>query len=364
MGKIKRFIDCYIPTETCNLRCHYCYITQKRRFNAVIASFTHTPAEIRTALSKDRLGGTCLMNLCAGGETLLSQDVLPVVKELLREGHYVMIVTNGTISHRFDEILQWEEELLKHLFIKFSFHYLELIRLKWLDRFFENVNKMKKAGVSFTVEVTPSDELVPYIEEMKGVCLKNLGALCHITIARDDKTHGIEVLSALSWDDYKNTWNEFDSALFEFKTRIFKVKRKEFCYAGAWSYYLDLKTGRLKQCYKGNVLGNIYEDISAPIPQKPVGSHCPLPHCYNGHAFLALGDIPELPAPTYAEERNRICADGSEWLQPEVKAFMSSKLYETNKQYGLWKKKVIALNQWAVQRGIRDTRIYRLFHKA
>ena len=63
MSKIKRFIDCYIPTETCNLRCHYCYITQKRKFNAKIAEFNHDAKYIRKALSVERLGGICLLNM-------------------------------------------------------------------------------------------------------------------------------------------------------------------------------------------------------------------------------------------------------------------------------------------------------------
>ena len=119
MDKMKRFIDCYIPTETCNLRCHYCYIAQKRKFNNQLASFPRSVKEIASALSRERLGGTCLLNLCAGGETLLSDEVLPLAKALLEEGHYVMIVTNGTVSKRFREITQWPSELRSRLFFCF-----------------------------------------------------------------------------------------------------------------------------------------------------------------------------------------------------------------------------------------------------
>ena len=31
--KIKRFIDFNFPVTTCNLRCHYCYITQNHEFD-------------------------------------------------------------------------------------------------------------------------------------------------------------------------------------------------------------------------------------------------------------------------------------------------------------------------------------------
>ena len=37
--------------------------------------------------------------------------------------------------------------------------------------------------------------------------------------------------------------------------------------------------------------------------------------------------------PTYGELRNRITIYGTEWLQPKMKAFMNTKLYESNKEY-------------------------------
>lgn len=347
MNKIKKYIDIYIPTETCNLRCHYCYIAQKRKFNAKLAKFTHTPAEIREALSQKRLGGTCLLNFCAGGETLLSEDVLLVVKELLTEGHYVMIVTNGTVSKRFDEVITWPSDLLSHLFFKFSFHYLELKRLNWLDLYTENVSKVKNAGASFTIELTPSDELVPYIDEIKKCCMERFGALCHVTIARDDRTNGIDVLSSYDYEEYKRIWGQFDSPLFDFKTSIFYQKRTEFCYAGEWSGYLNLETGRLMQCYCGKEIDNIYRNPEAQLHFEAIGCKCPLPHCYNGHSFIVLGDIPEVESPTYAEERNRVCSDSTEWLQPEMKAFMNTRLYESNNEYGNLKK-------WCVNNDIVD----------
>ena len=338
MDKIKRFFDCYIPTETCNLRCHYCYIAQKRKFNNKLAKFSYSKEHIRKALSKKRLGGVCLLNLCAGGETLLSDEVLPLVKELLLEGHYVMIVTNGTVTKRFRELMLWPRELLERLFFKFSFHYLELKRLGILEQFFNNISIVKNIGASFTVEITPSDELIPHIADIKNICMEKLGALCHITIARDDRTNGIDVLSEYEFGEYKKIWGEFKSELFSFKSEIFYHKRNEFCYAGEWSGYLNLDTGILRQCYCGKILGNIYENISASISFEAIGNHCSLPHCYNGHAFLTLGDIPELHTPTYADVRNRICEDGSEWLSPKMKEFMSSRLFESNKEYSITKK--------------------------
>ena len=40
--KIKRFIDCIVPINTCNLRCHYCYVTQNREFDKELPKFKYT----------------------------------------------------------------------------------------------------------------------------------------------------------------------------------------------------------------------------------------------------------------------------------------------------------------------------------
>ena len=338
---IRKFIDIYVPTELCNLRCHYCYITQKRKFNNKIAQLSHSPKVIRQALSKERLGGVCLLNLCSGGETLLSDDVLPVVKQLLEEGHYVMIVTNGTITKRFEEVSVFPIELRKRLFFKFSFHYLEMKRLNMMDSFFSNVALIKKSKISFTVEITPSDELVPFIDDVKKICMENLGALCHVTIARNDRLDGIDILSNYSFEEYKNIWGTFDSKLFEFKAQLYQKHISEFCYAGEWSAYLNIESGDMRQCYCGKVIDNIYKEINKPLHFEAIGCKCSFAYCYNGHAWLALGDVPTIDSITYAEERNRICVDGTEWLQPEMKAFMSTKLFDDNIQFSEKEKHLI-----------------------
>lgn len=332
MDKMKRYLDCYIATETCNFKCHYCYIAQHNKFNNKIVKFKHNPDYIAKALSKERLGGTCLINLCAGGETLIAEEVVDVIEKILEEGHYVMVVTNGSLTQRFKKIAQFPKELLNHLFFKFSLHYQELLRLNIVDKYFENVKMMQDAGASFTIEITPSDELEPYIEEIKELMLDKMGALPHITIGRKD-SDDIPPLTEHKFEDYLKIWEQFDSPLISFKKNIFGEKRKEFCYAGEWSGYLDLVSGDLRQCYCGATIDNIYKDINKPINFFPIGCNCTMPHCYNGHSFLSFGDIPEMETPTYDILRNRIQIDGREWLQPEVKSFMQSKLVESNKEY-------------------------------
>lgn len=333
MDKIKKYIECYIPTETCNFRCHYCYIAQQGKFKNKLAKFTKTPEEIRNAFSKKRMEGICLFNLCAGGETLLVKELVQITQQLLEEGHYVMIVTNGSLTNRFQEFSKFPKELLHRLIFKFSFHYIELKKMNLLEQYFDNVNLMKKSGASIVVEITPNDETEEYIQEIKEVCMEKLGALPQVTIARNDNDKKISHLSKHSFEDFVKIWSEFDSPMLDFKSTIFYKKRKEYCYAGDWSIYVNLVTGEYSQCYCGIRLGNVYENIKKPLNFIAMGKKCSLPHCYNGHAFITLGDIPELDAITYAELRNRISGDGSEWLSKEMKEFIGSKLYESNPQY-------------------------------
>lgn len=331
--KIKRFIDCFVPITNCTLRCEYCYITQHRLFEKSDVKLNFSPSLVAKALSKERMGGVCLINFCAGGETLLLEDVVAYIKALLEEGHYVMVVTNATISKRFDELAKFPKELLDRLFFKFSYHYLELKSRNLLDTFFNNIVKVWDAGASFTLEVTPHDELIPYIDEMNDLAIKRVGARPHITIARDErKEDKLPILTSLTRKDYYKTWGVNRSEFFDFKQTIFEVPRKEFCYAGAWSFYLNLGTGVMTQCYKSVISQNIFANISKPINFTPIGCNCQEHHCYNGHVWLSLGDIPELDTPTYATLRNRKTTFGKDWLTPTMNAFMSTKLCDSNLQ--------------------------------
>lgn len=134
--KIKRFIECIVPVTACNLRCHYCYVIQNDYRTNKIPKFEYSPEYIAKALSKKRLGGTCLFNICGAGETLLPEEVVKVAYQLLNAGHYVNITTNGTITERFEEISSFPKEFCERLTFSFSFHYLELRDRNLLDVFF------------------------------------------------------------------------------------------------------------------------------------------------------------------------------------------------------------------------------------
>lgn len=336
--KIKRFIECLIPVTTCNLRCHYCYITQNQLFSKELPCFEHSPETIAKALSPERMGGICMLNMCGQGETLLPPEVPLIVKKCLETGNYVTIVTNGTMTKRFETIAEMPKELLERLFFKFSLQYLEFKRLNILENFATNVNLMRQAGASITVEITPNDELIPYIDEVKDYSLKHFGALPHVSVARDMRDPKITILTKYTKEEYEKIWSTFESPMFKFKLPIFGEKRNEFCYAGDWSFFVNLNDGNMYQCYVGDIVDNLYRDLSKPLNFNAIANKCCQPHCYNAHSFLLFDDIPGFSDLTYADIRNRICTDGSEWLQPRMKNFMKSKLSETNKKYNIIKK--------------------------
>ena len=339
---MKRFIDIHVPISSCNLRCHYCYVTQMKKNNSEKVEFKYSPKQVREALSIKRLGGVCLFNLCGLGETLLPGVIIEYVRELLEEGHYVMIVTNGILTKRFEELASLDKELRKRLFFKFSFHFLELKRLHLFDTYFKNVRMMKDAGCSYTIEMTPSDELEPYIDEIKKILIENVGALCHVTIPRKESDKTIPLLSKHNIEDFYKIWSTFDSELLDFKKEIWGVKRKEFCHAGEWSGLLNLGTGIWTPCYciRGQKK-NIFENVEKNIEFYPVGTKCKMPHCYNGHSFLTLGNIPEIDSYHFNQVRDRVNNNGEHWLSDETNQFYNERLESQNKTKYTVKEKLI-----------------------
>ena len=331
METIKKFITVHIPVSACNFACHYCYISQLKLNDKKIDQFIVSPLEFRTFFSRENIGGIGYFNLCGNGETMLHPQLISLVKELTEEGHYVDIITNGTMTDRFKQLIkELSSEQQAHLFVKFSLHYIELKNKNLLKCFVDNVNRIKNSDISYSIEITPNDELIDFIDEIKEFSKKEFGALPHMTVGRNEATDDIELLTNLPRDGYKQIWQQFDSALFDFKFSIFNQERLEFCYAGDWSLEVDLLSGNYRQCYCGAILGNIKDDSHLNICA--IGK-CREPHCFNGHAFLAFGCIPELKTPTYCQERDRETYDGDHWLKESCRSFFSTRLMDSNKLY-------------------------------
>lgn len=340
MYKIKRYFDCQVPVNLCNFECDYCTVGQWKLIEGKgpdkYTPFKFPVEQMAAAVSPERLGGVCAFNLCGNGETFLHPQIMDFIILLLKQGHFVSIVSNGTVTSAINHLCSLDEELRSHIFIKFSFHYTELLKKNMLERYFDNVHKTHNAGISLTVELVASDGNVPYIEEIKKVCMENFGVLCHLTDPRANTTHDIRHLTKMPMEEHLKVWSQFKSALFDYRQATWGQKRdKNFCYGGVWSFNLGLENGRLKQCYRNSdTVQFIFDNIDEPIHFIPRGHFCLFPHCFNSHVFDCLcGVIPDISSPYYVELRNRILPDGTEWIKPAYKDIYEHRVCENNTPY-------------------------------
>ena len=333
MDKPVRFFECLIPVSVCNLKCPYCYVIQENRRKMQYANLKYSPEYIAKALSKQRLGGTCWISICGAGETLCQKELIPIVKLLLEEGHYINITTNGTLTKRFKELINECKEYTKHLHFSFSFHYTELLRLNLLDIFFNNIDFVRNNGCSFLLQINLCDEYIPFIDEIKRLSLERVGAYPQVAVTRNETTQPISIMTSLLDEEYMKIGKSFNSPLLDFTYKNFNVKRREFCYAGDWSGVLNLETGWLSKCYMNSEGQNIFDNIEKPIKFEAVGKNCKNIYCVNSSHFMSLGVIPSIMCPTYAQLRNRYDA---KWYTEEMNSFLNCKL--DNKEYGAIKK--------------------------
>lgn len=327
--KIKRIINCVVPVTICNFKCHYCYLSQTNSFDLNIPKLEYTVDHMIRSLTVERLGGICMMNMCAVGETLIAPYLFDLSVGLIKNGHYVTIVTNGILTEKLKPFCNLNDSEKDKLFFKFSYHFMELKRLKLLEKFFDNIKMIRDSGISFSVELTANDESIPYIDELKNICFENLGAEPHIIESRDNNKQ-FEKLTKLPNFEHMKAWTKIKTPLITFQEKEWGIKRKEFCYAGNWISTLYLQNGNLAPCFGGGpIFQNVFENPDDSIHWCEIGNKCPWKHCYAAYVLLTLGAIPELDTPHYDEVRNRKSKYG-EWLKPDVKYFMHSKLIESN----------------------------------
>ena len=336
---MKRFFECLVPVTACNLKCEYCYIIQQDRRKKKYASFEYDPVHIGKALSVNRLGGVSYISICGSGETLLQKDLCDIVLQILKQGHYVNITTNGTITKRFKQIIKMcSPAYLERLHFAFSFHYLELIRTNTMDIFFQNISMVRNAGCSFLVQINLYDKYMPHWNNIKEIVKKHTGSLPQVALTRNTYGKEITILTKRNQADYISIGKQMDSPLFDFTVKNFMVKRKEFCYAGDWSGKLDLATGILTGCYGAGIKQNIFKNIDKAIKFEAIGKNCIHKYCINSSHFLSLGVIPTLKTPTYAHLRDRKDAG---WYSSNFRDFLTRKLSDDNDEYSLIKKKYI-----------------------
>lgn len=332
---IKKFIEVFVPGTSCNLKCHYCYLAQVGVSTNQRSHFCFSDEQMHRSIRKERLGGACLFNICADGETMLEPHTMTFIKNLLIEGHYVNIVTNATLTSRIQELISLSKEQRSHIALLASFHYLELKKRNLLETYFSNLKAARSAGISFYMPMVFCQEYVDCLDEIKKTCIEHLGILPEAAKYRDDTSSDLHLKEQLSIDEYYDKGiQELDSNYFRFEKRFYLKKIDSFCYAGDWFAYLNLCTGELQACYNQPVFDNLFAHPEKPVKFRAIGNHCRVPYCYNGVSRIPLGVVPEIKDVNYYwEYRNRKNPNGPDNYTDELKQALSVRLYESNQEY-------------------------------
>lgn len=339
MEKIVKMIDGMVHTSGCTLRCEYCYLAQNNYKNEVdIRRSIYYPLEtIRKACSKERLGGTCCFQIIGDGETLLPEDVIDLVCLLLEEGHYVKVITNGTLTERVRKLIErvkkenWED----HLLMSLSLHFLELEKRNLLGKFAESVKCVKENGVSCRIAMTCSDEFVEAEQRIHQYCKEKLGCE-HIDSNRARKDDGagnaVGVLSKYDKETYcKKVEKSFPSLNLISERDWEELDNHQFCYAGSWYFKLDFTTGMYGQCLRSaGPSYNFFEKLDEKLILEPVGTGCKASYCWCGWAPI-LNLIPNKC--NYIPIEERIKAPENQFIEKDVLHAAGYNLAETNKEY-------------------------------
>lgn len=286
--EINYFISTTIHTRGCNLKCDYCYLSQADYKNDVGGTTLRYPMEhIKKAFSKERIG-TCSIEIKGDGETFLPSDVVPLITTLLEEGHYVQVITNGTLTDKIKQLVEWVKTVKKEEYLKFhvSLHYLELKRLNLLDEFAETINYLKMMNVGVEINLTVGGSYIPVIDDIQEYCAKKLEIRPKFNMALDLKKDGtIEILTGkYSVEEYYSAVKRLEcDELFEERWENFNSKNEYFCYAGKWAFTLDMTTGLTTQCLANDANKfNFFEYVDKELPLEAVGFRCKKPYCQCG----------------------------------------------------------------------------------
>lgn len=295
------------------------------------AKFMYPVDHMIEAFKPERIGGISYITVIGGGETLIPEEVVPFVKGLLHQGHVVEVVTNNTLDARIDELLDTPKEDLERLIIKCSLHYLELKRLGKVDSYFGNIRKIVAAGASSYPFLVICQEYMEYLDEICDTCSKELGVMpqctpCVIAETREDFLGGsAAATSPRCTPEFVAEINKkFGSKLFKESVRFLDINPKEiFCYAGEWSFVVEMGTGIVLKCHNVKTEINFFQNIAEPICCDAVGCECGIASCSLQYGLFGFGLIPEVEnVPTYAE---MIC-DREGLFQEKVKELLNVRI--------------------------------------
>lgn len=337
MEKIAKRINGNIHTSGCNLKCGYCYLAQEKYKNDAEKKALQYPLEtILAACSKERLGGTCLIEIIGDGETLLPNDVVPLIRGLLKEGHYVLVINNGTLKERIHELLRLAEKdgTLNHLLFSFSLHFLELERRNLLKIFADNINYVKAKGVAFAVSLVCADEYIEAADRIWRFCDSELGGVTpNVSPARKCDVSG-NTVGILSKDDketyYKKIKQAFPSYNSKYISDLENMDNHKFCYAGSWCFSVDFTTGIYTQCLRNpGPRHNFFEHLDREMLIEPVGTGCRAPYCWCGWANV-LNLIPG--ESKYEDVMDIVSAPEYKFMNKEALSASRANLAETNQK--------------------------------
>ncbi len=338
MENIAKMINGRIHTAGCTLSCDYCCLAQVEHKNDRETYALKYPLEtVLKACSKERLGGTAFIQIIGDGETLLPKDAVPLIHGLLKEGHFVQVITNGTLGDRIRELVEKAEKdkLKDHLLISFSLHFLELEKRNLLESYAENVNYVKEQGVSFRVSIVCGDGYLEAADRIHKFCREKLeGITLNVGSTKEfDKTGNCTgIYSKYSKEVYYEKVREsFSSHNFEYISDLEEMDNHKFCYAGKWYFQLDFTTGMYSQCLMNEGFShNFFEHLEEELETEPVGTGCRASFCWCGWA-KKLNLIPGECG--YVEPEQFASEPENRFIAKDVFNAGFANLAETNRQY-------------------------------
>jgi radical SAM protein with 4Fe4S-binding SPASM domain len=163
------------PTNTCNLRCTFCFVTEGMTREGGFMEFDLFKKIIDDSPDLEHL---CMHNW---GEPLLHKDIFKMIKYAKNKGvNYVVMNTNGTLltDKIIDQIVDSKLDIIRFS-IDGSAETFKRVRGVELKKIEQNINKLKnvkeirrpelKMGVVFTIEEDTEGDVEDYITHWEQI---------------------------------------------------------------------------------------------------------------------------------------------------------------------------------------------------
>jgi len=163
------------PTNTCNLRCTFCFVTEGMTREDGFMEFNLFKKIIDDSPDLEHL---CMHNW---GEPLLHKDIFKMIEYAKNKGvNYVVMNTNGTLltDKMIDQIVDSKLDIIRFS-IDGSAETFKRVRGVELQKIEQNINKLKnvkeirrpelKMGVVFTIEEDTEGDVEDYITHWEQI---------------------------------------------------------------------------------------------------------------------------------------------------------------------------------------------------